>query len=196
MICIPTSLVIFDSEFTAWEGSRDRDWQGENEYKEIIQLAAVRLEEEQGQFQIRETFNQLIVPNINPILSDYIVKLTGINQHLLDQTGVDFAAALNTFHVFSDLGHIPCYAWGNDDEILRENCSLNAIPLPIFARFTDLRQLAEQAGTAMADVSSGELANKLGMTLSGQTHNALHDVQSLTLALNYWVDNGLFQIEY
>ena len=35
-------IIIFDTEFTAWEGSAQRNWSFDWEYREIIQIAAVK----------------------------------------------------------------------------------------------------------------------------------------------------------
>ena len=34
-------IIIFDTEFTAWEGSLARNWNGPGEYREIIQIGAI-----------------------------------------------------------------------------------------------------------------------------------------------------------
>ena len=38
---LPDTFIIFDTEFTAWEGSMERKWSGENEYKELIQISTL-----------------------------------------------------------------------------------------------------------------------------------------------------------
>ena len=32
---LPDTFIIFDTEFTAWEGSQERKWTGENEFRRI-----------------------------------------------------------------------------------------------------------------------------------------------------------------
>ena len=185
-------LIIFDTEFTAWEGSQQRDWSEPWEHRELIQLAAVKVDiDGQLNVEITQSFNELIKPVLNPRLSDYIVKLTGINQSILDDMGIDFGSALSSFHQFCEQGSIPCYAWGSDGNILIENCGLYGIAAPEFPLgLHNLNQMIKQKGFEEARLASGELASYLGFELKGQIHNALYDVRSVVLALQYWLANN------
>ena len=40
---LPDTFIIFDTEFTAWEGSQERKWSGENEFRELVQISAIRV---------------------------------------------------------------------------------------------------------------------------------------------------------
>jgi inhibitor of KinA sporulation pathway (predicted exonuclease) len=185
-------IVIFDTEFTAWQGSADRNWSLDWEHREIIQIAAVKVELGQTGAQVVSSFNTLVKPTINPTLSDYIIELTGIEQHVLDEMGVDYPAALQQMYLFSQQGTLPCYSWGNDKQVLIDNCLLNAIDMPQFsADFYNLNTTIRNANIDGAHLCSGELASHLGLDLHGHVHNALYDVRSIALALNYWVDQGL-----
>jgi len=185
-------IVIFDTEFTAWQGSNDRNWSLDWEHREVIQIAAVKVELTQKGAQVISSFNTLVKPSINPTLSDYIIELTGIEQHVLDEMGVDYPAALQQMYLFSQQGNFPCYSWGNDKNVLIDNCLLNAIDMPHFpAGFYNLNSTIRNANIDGAHLCSGELANHLGLDLQGHVHNALYDVRSIALALNYWVNQGL-----
>ena len=37
------NLLIIDAEWTAWEGSMERNWSLENEYREIAQISAFKI---------------------------------------------------------------------------------------------------------------------------------------------------------
>jgi inhibitor of KinA sporulation pathway (predicted exonuclease) len=185
-------LVIFDTEFTAWQGSNERNWSLDWEHCEIIQIAAVKVELSHTGVQVVSSFNTLVKPIINPILSDYIIELTGIEQHVLDEMGVDYPAALQQMYLFSHQGTLPCYSWGNDKHVLIDNCLLNLIDMPVFsANFYNLNVIIRNANIDGAHLCSGELARHLGLDLQGHVHNALYDVRSIALALNYWVSQGL-----
>ena len=156
----------------------------------MIQLAAIKVTlSEDGFLSILESFNELVKPSINPTLSDYISSLTGINQSLIDEMGVDFGSALNAFYRFSEEGQLPCWCWGKDTSVLVENTQLNNLTMPDFAAgFFDLRELARRKGLTGAECESGTLATTLGVPLTGQVHNALFDVKSLLVGLNYWLE--------
>jgi inhibitor of KinA sporulation pathway (predicted exonuclease) len=187
-------IVIFDTEFTAWQGSKDRKWSLDWEHREIIQIAAVKVELDQTGAQVVSSFNTLVKPTINPSLSDYIIELTGIEQYVLDEMGVDYPAALQQLYAFCSQGTLPCYSWGNDKHILIDNCLLNGIPMPDFsADFYNLHRMAREVNIDGAHLCSGELASHLGLDLQGHTHNALYDVRSIALALNLWMEKGLLK---
>lgn len=187
----PECLVIFDTEFTAWQGSHLRGWSESWEFRELIQIAAVKISIDAKGVEILSTFNELVKPSRNPRLSDYIVDLTGISQSMVDDLGVDFPSALEQFYQFCHQGELRCLAWGNDPNILRENCQLNDIIMPEFSGgFTDLKKRATELLLDGAELSSGELAMHFQLPLSGHQHNALYDVRSLAGALQYWLASG------
>ena len=186
-------LVIFDTEFTAWLGSQQRNWSEAWEQRELIQLAAVKLTLSDEGVELLSTFNEVVKPSVNVQLSDYIIDLTGITQAMVDDMGVDFASSLDLFYQFCQNGELPCFAWGHDQKILRENCQLKQLDMPHFSGgFFNLNQIARDANIDGAHLCSGDLANQLGLDLPGHMHNALYDVRSIALALNHWIINGLF----
>jgi len=187
-------IIIFDTEFTAWEGSTERNWSQDWEHREIIQIAALKVAINTSGAEVISSFNTLVKPTINPCLSDYIVQLTGIEQHVLDNMGIDFQAALIQLHSFSLQGTLPCYSWGNDKRVLIDNCLLNGIQMPDFsADFYNLHGMVRNEKLDGAHLCSGELASHLGLDLQGHIHNALYDVRSIALALNQWMEKGLLK---
>lgn len=187
----PLQLVVFDTEFTAWPGSNERGWSESWEFRELIQLAAVKIEISQKKASVLSSFNQLIKPKINPVLSDYIIELTGISQEMVDEMGIDCVSAISHFQHFCMEGELACFAWGNDGDILLENCRLNDQVCPEFNKgVINLKKLAEQYSLAGAHLSSGELATFFNVELQGHKHNALYDVRSLATALDRWISTG------
>lgn len=189
------TLVIFDTEFTAWPGSAERGWSADYEYREIIQLAAVKVEVGEQGATITETFNELVLPTINKVLSDYIVDLTGISQEMINQMGIDYTSCFKQFTSFVGDDSVPCLSWGNDRAVLIENCQMNDC-LDIWKdfHFVNLRNLITQKEIPGGNVVSGELAHSLGIELHGHVHNALHDVRSITLAMEYWLNQSFISI--
>jgi hypothetical protein len=53
---LPQEIVIFDVEVTTWEGTWERRWSGEGEYREVVQIGAVCADtltlKEQGSFSV------------------------------------------------------------------------------------------------------------------------------------------------
>ena len=85
------NYILFDTEFTAWEGSQKRNWSNDNEYREIIQISALKIKNS----KILDKLNIYVKPCINKILSDYIINLTDFcnknNVTMLRTIGVVFS---------------------------------------------------------------------------------------------------------
>lgn len=187
--------MLFDTEFTAWEGSRERGWSEPWEHREVIQLAAIKLQVENRTIQVLESFNELVKPTINPTLSEYIVQLTGIKQSILDEMAVDFASALNQFHSFCSDIDISALCWGIDFKILHENCVLYGLEWQEFPTgLKDLKTLLKSKNVDFGNVNSGQLADYLGIDLPGHKHNALHDVRCIAAALELWINSGQLEL--
>ena len=97
----PVHVVIFDLEFTAWEGSLESRWTRPGELTEVVQIGAVKLDA--ASLKEVDAFEMLVKPRVNPILSDYLVALIGIDNQQLAARGVDFVTA---YRAFLDFTHI------------------------------------------------------------------------------------------
>ena len=108
------NYIIFDLEATC---INDRQAQFTNE---IIEIGAVKLDQNLAQV---DTFQTFIRPTINPILSDFCVNLTTIQQQDVDD-GVGFEEALQRFaHWITSTGdEVVLLSWGYYDkkQILNE----------------------------------------------------------------------------
>lgn len=192
----PQHIIVYDLEFTAWHGSKGRNWSESWELREVIQLAAVEVVVSQTGAKIVSTFNELVKPSVNSNLSDYIIDLTGINQLTIDDMGVDFQSALLQFYHFCQEGLLPCYAWGRDRQVLQENCTINKYPMPEFAAgFVNLQHIASSTKLSGAHLASGDIAEHLGKPLEGHKHNALYDVRSLACGLDVWLKSGKLSLQ-
>lgn len=141
MLATKCVAVIFDLEYTAWDGSLARGWSGENEDPEIIQIGAIKLCIRGRDLVPEQEFSVLVKPTIRPQLSDYIKELTGIDQENLNQNGITFSEALGNFFDFVP-GTAPICANGDDWSFLDWNCKVNQIENPFSQlRFFNLRPI-------------------------------------------------------
>lgn len=127
---LPDTFIIFDTEFTAWEGSMERNWSGENEYRELVQISAFRIKKKGNKIAITKKLNLYILPRINRNLSEYFIKLTGITQEIIEERGIPFNQAMATFYRFcknEKEQKYPMYSMGNDYGVIKENLKLNSI---------------------------------------------------------------------
>ncbi|MFM9370558.1 exonuclease domain-containing protein [Streptomyces sp. Da 82-17] len=188
-----TTFVLFDLEFTSWPGALERDWSGPGELREIVQIGAVRLDEE---YAVAEEFETLVRPVVNPRLSPYFTELTGIEQEQVDREGVAPARALSDFLGFCAGRSVLSY--GNDMVVLGENVGwarARGETLEhswLAARFVNVRPWINHVAPTTADVNVGRLWKVLGRPRpgSGQEHSALFDCHSLAAALRYLRSTG------
>jgi inhibitor of KinA sporulation pathway (predicted exonuclease) len=178
-IAEPT-LTVFDLEFTAWECSMASHWLRPGEFKEVVQIGAVRLDS--ADFHVLDEFDLLVRPRINADLSPYFENLTGITNALLAKQGLDFAEAYERFAAFAGDG--PICAFGHDDWVLEENIRLYGLKgLKPLCAFQDLRAWFAEQGVDPRGLHSCDIGPRLGAPFVGRSHNALDDARSVAGAM-------------
>jgi inhibitor of KinA sporulation pathway (predicted exonuclease) len=176
------TVVVYDLEWTSWLGFMESGWRLPGKHRETIQIGAVRLDAGRGFAEIG-AFETLVRPHLNPLLSDYIVDLTGINQARIDRDGVSFDDALDRFVDF--VGDSALASWGPDEIAVTENCVLwDRDPPPCFAHPVDVREpVSRQFGFDGPWISSSDLPDRLGLAVDGRAHDALYDARCIGAAL-------------
>lgn len=173
--------VVFDTEFTTWEGAMARKWSGPGEYRELVQIGAVRINA--SSFEVVETLDILVRPVRNPVLSGYFINLTGITQAMLEDKAVPFATALERFQDF--VGQSVPWAYGGDVDVIAENMRLNdmAVPADWWTREqTNIGPWFHQHAPQTIGVNSGRLAKVLGAGEVSAEHTGLGDSLSIVAA--------------
>jgi len=173
-------ITLFDLEYTAWACSMARSWLGPGEFREVVQIGAVKLDADS--FAPQADFEIFVRPRFNPVLSAYFEELTGISNEQVAAQGVDFRTAYESFLAFAGEG--PIAAFGRDERVLEENLRLYGIkgakPLPLFY---DLRGWFAVQGVDPRGRHSCEIGPELGVPFAGHVHNALDDVKSLAAGM-------------
>jgi inhibitor of KinA sporulation pathway (predicted exonuclease) len=184
-------IVFYDTEFTTWEGAMERDWTGPGEYRELVQIGAVRFN--LAALEELEEFIVLVKPKKNPVLSDFFVKLTGITNDDVAKNGLAFPDAYAQFQTFLNSTPSACYGW--DAKVMRENLTFNNMPASeqdfdsanIGPWFFDVGAPFGIKGK----INSGKLAAALGAPMKSiQEHNALHDSRSIAAAYRFLIQKG------
>lgn len=182
-------MIIIDTEYTTWPGALENGWSSPGQHREIVQIAAIRVDED---FNEVEHFDLIVRPSINPTLSDLFIQLTKISQATVDTQGLAFSEALTKLIAFCSTEEIICM--NSDGGVFEENCKLNSIDdFPLRGRFRRLRPLLEKLGIDLINVSSGDLHKMTPSPIQGHTHNALHDVRSMSHWLHYAQKSGAFK---
>jgi inhibitor of KinA sporulation pathway (predicted exonuclease) len=182
----PAYAVVYDLEFTAWDGSQGRKWMAPGEYKEVIQIGAVKVDEA---FSPQETFNVLVQPRLNRVLSPFIQTLTGITNDAIAQQGIDFVDALTRFVDFA--GSLPIVAFGRDDLVLADNIRLyglqNTPPMP---PWIDIRHWLMDNGIDVRGMHACDVAPAAGVVFEGQTHDGLCDALGVAAGIKALMARG------
>jgi len=180
MLNLSKEIVIFDTEYTSWEGANKRGWDGPNEYKEIVQIGAVILNTET--FKEEDSLNVLVRPVKNPKLSEYFINLTGIEQKIVDQEGLSLQEAVEKFRKWSR--GLKGYSFGSDWIVIKENCELIGIRFPFeLEQFTNIIDVFENHGVSTKGYMSSTMPKAFGLEPPVGAHDALNDARSLAIAL-------------
>ncbi|MDY0008188.1 MAG: 3'-5' exonuclease, partial [Bdellovibrionales bacterium] len=185
------TVVFYDTEFTTWEGAMQANWSLPGQYRELVQIGAIRFDIDR--LQEIDEFQILIKPVKNPVLSDFFTGLTGITNDHLALEAVPFPDAYHAFIAFVQ-GDMTS-AYGQDDSVVRENLGWGGMPdgEDDFSSFNIGPWFMEKgAGFGIRPgVNSGKLASVLGAPMDGiQEHNALHDARSIAAAYRFLVQHG------
>jgi inhibitor of KinA sporulation pathway (predicted exonuclease) len=180
-------LTVFDLEFTAWDGAMAEHWLSPGQFKEVVQIGAVRLDLES--LRIIDSFDCVVTPRINAQLSDYFTGLTGITNARLARDGVDFKDAYRRFVEFADGGVIASF--GHDEWVLEDNIRLYGLKdLPLLPRFLELRAWFDRQGINPKGLHSCDIGPSLGVAFEGQKHDALCDARSIAMGMSVLLKRG------
>ena len=181
------ALTVFDLEFTAWECSMANHWLRPGEFKEVVQIGAVRLDA--ASFRLLDEFEILIRPRVNSTLSPYFESLTGITNDRLARHGVDFAEGYDRFADFAGDG--PICAFGHDKWVLEENIRLYGLKrMKALPAFHDLRAWFAAHQVDPRGLHSCDIGPSLGAPFIGRAHDALDDARSVAAGMEILAARG------
>lgn len=178
---VPASgtLVVADLEYTSWEGALEGGWSEPGQFREVVQIGAVRLDAGNGCAELAD-FSVLVQPSINPELSDYFTGLTGITNAAVARNGIEFATALDNFAAF--VGSDVVVSHGHDDAVIADECAFKEMANPLAG--SDWRDvnpaIRKITGRRMP---SSALPAHFGLAASESAHDALADARSLARVL-------------
>jgi inhibitor of KinA sporulation pathway (predicted exonuclease) len=176
-----TPFVVMDLEFTAWPGSVETGWSRPGEFREIVQIGAVRLS---GHLTEEAELCAYVRPQRNPVLSRYFIELTGISQRTVDGQGLQLTDALRRLSLFAI--DAPIISNGGDGDLILENCHLAGIASPLAAdRFLDIRaELSAMLGLRGDEADSYRLPEAIGLPKTA-AHDALADARAVADAIRF-----------
>jgi inhibitor of KinA sporulation pathway (predicted exonuclease) len=179
--------IVFDLEFTAWPGSLEHRWLRPGEFREVVQIGAVKIDP--ATFAELGALNVLARPRLNPVLSPYLESLTGITNTALAERGVDFADAYRAFLRFAEGAQIA--AFGRDDLVLTDNLRLHGLgSLPPLPPYTNIAPWLAAQGVDPRGLHACDIAEATGASFEGHRHDALDDARSVALGIKTLVARG------
>jgi len=189
------NYVIFDVEYTAWEGvGRRLDFVE----REVIQIGAMKVNFDNIDINVVSTFLEFVKPTVNPKLSEYIMNLTGITQQNIEEHGLTLNEVLNQFEIFCGYGETKTFSWGDDSRLIKKNTELVGIEFPSFlGSNTDLKsRIPLIIDKYDLNVSSGNLHRSVGLNLKFKNHDALDDTKSIFETLKFLHHNKKIDLSY
>ena len=182
MIDLPEGdFVIADLEYTSLEGALERGWDRPGEFREIVQIGAVKVHRSDG-LRESDSLMVLVAPTLNPVLSDYFTDLTGITNPEIARAGVPVAEALERF--FGFVAGLPILTHGPDNLVIAEECEKKSLTNPLADH--DWRDINPMIHAVTGQqLTSSELPEHFGLSLQGQAHDALADARALLQVLVY-----------
>jgi inhibitor of KinA sporulation pathway (predicted exonuclease) len=179
--------VLFDLEFTAWAGSMERNWMAPGEFREVVQIGAVKVDADS--IAVVGEFECLVKPRLNPVISDYLTQLTGIPNDAVAARGIDFAEAFARFVAFAKGGVIA--AFGRDDLIFLENIRLYGWrDAPSIPRYMNVIPWLVENGIDPRGKHACDVAALCGTTFKGREHDALEDARSVAAGVAALIKRG------
>lgn len=181
-------IVIFDTEYTTWEGAQERKWSGSNEYREIVQIGAVKIDT--NTLQELDSFLCFVKPIKNPKLSDFFITLTHITQNEVDEKGISFAYAVQKFFEWSE--ELNIYSFGADGIVMEENSALLQILFPFDAkRFYNIKNVFQAHGIPTENYMSSTITEAFGKKSPFVGHDALNDSRTIVEGLKLLKDKTI-----
>lgn len=179
--------IVFDLEFTAWPGSMEHRWLRPGEFREVVQIGAVKIDA--TTFAEIDTFEVLAKPRLNPVLSSYFETLTGVTNAAVAERGIDFADAYGAFLRFAD--GAPLVAYGRDDLVLIDNLKLYGLnDEPALPPYRNIVPWLVDAGIDTRGRHACDIAEATGAKFEGRKHDARDDARSVALGIKTLVERG------
>ncbi len=175
------NYIILDLEATCWRGKPPRG------INEIIEIGAVKVNE---YGEVKGLFSKLIKPVVNPVLSGFCKKLTGISQEQVNIAD-NFIKVMDEFHDFIGYGFedYRLYSWGNNDRsFFRTNCILHNLEDDWLDPFIDMHKKYISINGNRKKSGLKHIVESEGFEFEGDQHSAYIDAYNLSKIFIKYID--------
>ncbi|MEZ4907098.1 MAG: 3'-5' exonuclease [Saprospiraceae bacterium] len=166
------NYIVLDLEATCWRGKPPHG------INEIIEVGAVKI----NQYgEVKGFFSKLIKPVVNPRLSSFCTKLTGIKQEQVDVAD-KYEKVITEFMEFVEVGQedYTLYSWGNNDKgMLISNCELHNLESEWLEPFVDMHKIYVKMNGGKKKSGLKYIVENEGFEFEGDQHSAYIDAYNL-----------------
>ena len=170
-----------DLEATCWLGKPPKG------INEVIEIGAVKIND---YGEVLEHFSRLIKPVVNPRLSGFCKRLTGIKQAQLN-TADNFEKVISEFKDFIGIDEEDyiLYSWGNNDKAyLCNNCKLFDLDTDWLRNFVDMRKIYLDITGHKKKSGLKVIVESEGFEFEGDQHSAYVDAYNLSKIFIKYLD--------
>lgn len=178
------NYIILDLEATCWLGKPPKG------INEVIEVGAVKV----NQYgEVKGYFSKLIKPSINPRLSGFCKKLTGIKQEQVNAAD-GYIKVIDQFKEFIDLDEeFMLFSWGdNDKPYFVSNCKLHDIDYEWLEPFVDMRKKYLSFNGNRKKSGLKFIVESEGFEFEGDQHSAYVDAYNLSKIFVKYLDEWAY----
>lgn len=180
------NYIVLDIEATCWLGKPP------NGINEVIEIGAVKI----NQYgEVLKFFSKLIKPKLNPKLSGFCKKLTGIKQEQLNSADY-YPTVIEEFKEFVGVGYddYTLFSWGdNDKSYFSTNCELYNLEYDWLDNFIDMHKRYLKMKNNRKRKKSGlkHVIESEGFEFEGEQHSAYVDAYNLSKLFVKYLDDWI-----
>lgn len=178
------NYIVLDLEATCWLGKPPRG------INEVIEIGAVKINEVGD---VLGFFSKLIKPSINPRLSGFCRKLTGIKQEQLNVAD-GYLKVMEEFKDFIGVEEeeFTLFSWGdNDQSYLSSNCKLHNMDYEWLHPFIDMHKVYIKFKEKKNKSGLKFVVESEGFEFEGEQHSAYVDAYNLSKVFIKYLDEWL-----
>ena len=174
-------LICLDTEWTCWQDSLELGWPDPERPPEIIQIGLASYDI--PDFSLLNTFDSLVAPKLNPLLSEYCADLLSLKQSDIDQaeTFAQVSDNLSSFLSAYKQQKVLICSFGPDWERVALEAKRNLISDPIsrISKMDLCLELSLIFDIPYREITREVIVERLNLVKNPRRHEALFDAYQL-----------------
>lgn len=189
-------IILLDLEYLSWslKSAKKISLRKKNQDPDIIQFSAILVNMDKN-FKIENKINYYV--KTKKKIPKRIIKLTGINNFILNKRGLSFERVLKKFiNFYYKKSIVICN--GRDDRILKKNIKLNNISRNVILSkipFLDYRFFLKKIFKKNINCDTDNLNNLMKLKSNLKAHNSLNDCMIIHKSIVKAIKSG-FKVDF